>query len=410
MSKKQGSSCSFCGRKRDEVSFLIAGLEGHICENCVEQANDIISTDLSSKQDLDLEENFKFLKPKEIKKSLDEYVIGQEDAKKILSVAVYNHYKRLLNPGSDSEGVELEKSNILLVGRTGTGKTLLAKTIAKMLNVPFTIADATVFTQAGYVGEDVESLLSRLLQAADYDVEAAQKGIVFLDEIDKIGRKGDSPSITRDVTSEGTQQALLKLLEGTDVRVPPQGGRKHPDQKMIEVDTRNILFISGGAFDGIERIIERRIKTQPLGFGADNQTIEEDNLLQHISPQDVKSFGLIPELIGRFPILTHLNPLDKSALKRILTEPKNSLVKQYTKLFELDNVHLSFDKKALEFMVDKAVEFKLGARGLRSICEAILTDAMFEIPSDSSIQKLKVTEAYAKRQFDKSKLNKLKVA
>ena len=410
MSKKQGSSCSFCGRKRDDVSFLIAGLEGHICENCVEQANDIISTDLSSKQDLDLEENFKFLKPKEIKKSLDEYVIGQEDAKKILSVAVYNHYKRLLNPGSDSEGVELEKSNILLVGRTGTGKTLLAKTIAKMLNVPFTIADATVFTQAGYVGEDVESLLSRLLQAADYDVEAAQKGIVFLDEIDKIGRKGDSPSITRDVTSEGTQQALLKLLEGTDVRVPPQGGRKHPDQKMIEVDTRNILFISGGAFDGIERIIERRIKTQPLGFGADNQTIEEENLLQHISPQDVKSFGLIPELIGRFPILTHLNPLDKSALKRILTEPKNSLVKQYTKLFELDNVHLSFDKKALEFMVDKAVEFKLGARGLRSICEAILTDAMFEIPSDSSIQKLKVTEAYAKRQFDKSKLNKLKVA
>jgi ATP-dependent Clp protease ATP-binding subunit ClpX len=410
MSKKNSSSCSFCGRKRDDVSMLIAGIEGHICENCIEQANDIVTQDQKTTKNIDLEEEIKFLKPIEIKNRLDEYIIGQEDAKKILSVAVYNHYKRLLNPGSDSDGIELEKSNILLVGRTGTGKTLLAKTIAKMLNVPFTIADATVFTQAGYVGEDVESLLTRLLQAADYDVEAAQKGIVFLDEIDKIGRKGDSPSITRDVTSEGTQQALLKLLEGTDVRVPPQGGRKHPDQKMVEIDTRNILFISGGAFDGIEKLIERRIKTQPLGFGADNTDLDEENLLEYISPQDIKSFGLIPELIGRFPILTHLNPLDKTALRRILTEPKNALVKQYTKLFELDNVQLTFDKKALDFIADKAIDYKLGARGLRSICEAILTDAMFEIPSSTEIKKLRITEAYAKSKFDKSKLSKLKVA
>ena len=410
MSKKNSSSCSFCGRKRDDVSMLIAGIEGHICENCIEQANDIVTQDQKTTKNIDLEEEIKFLKPIEIKNKLDEYIIGQEDAKKILSVAVYNHYKRLLNPGSDSDGIELEKSNILLVGRTGTGKTLLAKTIAKMLNVPFTIADATVFTQAGYVGEDVESLLTRLLQAADYDVEAAQKGIVFLDEIDKIGRKGDSPSITRDVTSEGTQQALLKLLEGTDVRVPPQGGRKHPDQKMVEIDTRNILFISGGAFDGIEKLIERRIKTQPLGFGADSTDLDEENLLEYISPQDIKSFGLIPELIGRFPILTHLNPLDKTALRRILTEPKNALVKQYTKLFELDNVQLTFDKKALDFIADKAIDYKLGARGLRSICEAILTDAMFEIPSSTEIKKLKITEAYAKSKFDKSKLSKLKVA
>lgn len=410
MSKKSNSTCSFCGRERKDVSILIAGIEGHICENCVEQASDIISQDLEIENKLNLQEDIKFLKPMEIKKRLDDYIIGQEDAKKILSVAVYNHYKRLLNPGSDAQEIELEKSNILLVGRTGTGKTLLARTIAKMLNVPFTIADATVFTQAGYVGEDVESLLTRLLQAADYDVEAAQKGIVFLDEIDKIGRKGDSPSITRDVTSEGTQQALLKLLEGTDVRVPPQGGRKHPDQKMVEIDTRNILFISGGAFDGIERIIERRIKTQPLGFGTKGENIEEDNLLEYLSPQDVKSFGLIPELIGRFPILTHLNPLDKDALRRILTEPKNALVKQYTKLFDLDNVQLSFDKKALDFIVEKAEEYKLGARGLRSICEAILTDAMFEIPSNKEITKLKITEAYAKGKFDKSKLSKLKVA
>jgi len=406
MAKK--SKCSFCGRNKEEVNLLIAGVEGHICDECVNQAHNIISTDNVSDIDLDLEKHFEFLKPTEIKKNLDEYIIGQEDAKKILSVAVYNHYKRLLNPPKKNEEIELEKSNILLVGRTGTGKTLLAKTIAKMLNVPFCIADATVFTQAGYVGEDVESLLTRLLQAADYDVKAAEKGIVFLDEIDKISRKGDSPSITRDVTSEGTQQALLKLLEGTDVNVPPQGGRKHPEQKMITVNTSNILFISGGAFDGIERMIERRIKTQPLGFGSDSYDIEENDLLEYISPQDVKSYGLIPELIGRFPILTHLNPLDENALKRILTEPKNALIKQYTKLFALDNVKLTFDKKALDFMVEKAMEYALGARGLRSICEAILTDAMFEIPSDNSIKELKITEAYAKRKFGKSKLNKLR--
>jgi ATP-dependent Clp protease ATP-binding subunit ClpX len=404
------SKCSFCGKEREDTNVLIAGISGHICDSCISQANDIVKQEGISKVDTSLKDDFDLLKPIGIKEKLDEYVIGQEDAKKILAVAVYNHYKRLLNPSKHEDDIEIEKSNIILVGRTGTGKTLLAKTIAKMLNVPFTIADATVFTQAGYVGEDVESILSRLLSAADYDVEAAQKGIVFIDEIDKISRKGDNPSITRDVTSEGTQQALLKLLEGTDVKVPPQGGRKHPDQKMVTVDTKNILFIAGGAFDGIEKLIERRIKTQPLGFGATKTFLDEENLLQYISPQDVKSFGLIPELIGRFPILTHLNPLDKDALKRILTEPKNALIKQYTKIFDLDNVALTFDKGALDFIVDKADEYQLGARGLRSICEAILTDAMFEIPSNDSIKVLKVTEEYAKGKFDKSKLNKLRVA
>jgi ATP-dependent Clp protease ATP-binding subunit ClpX len=404
------SKCSFCGRDKEETNVLIAGISGHICDNCISQAGDIIKQEGVQKSDSDLKSDFDLLKPITIKNRLDEYVIGQDDAKKILSVAVYNHYKRLLNPSQHDDDIDIEKSNIILVGRTGTGKTLLAKTIAKMLNVPFTIADATVFTQAGYVGEDVESILSRLLSAADYDVEAAQKGIVFIDEIDKISRKGDNPSITRDVTSEGTQQALLKLLEGTDVKVPPQGGRKHPDQKMVTVDTKNILFVAGGAFDGIEKMIERRIKTQPLGFGASKNQLDEDNMLQYISPQDVKSFGLIPELIGRFPILTHLNPLDRDALKRILTEPKNALTKQYIKMFDLDNVKLTFDKKALDFIVEKALEYKLGARGLRSICEAILTDAMFEIPSDDSIKEFKVTEAYAKGKFDKSKLSKLKVA
>ena len=340
---------------------------------------------------------------------LNEYVIGQDDAKKILSVAVYNHYKRLSYPTTNDD-VELEKSNILLVGRTGTGKTLLAKTIAKMLNVPFCVADATVFTQAGYVGEDVESILSRLLQAANYDVEAAQKGIVFIDEIDKISRKGDNPSITRDVTSEGTQQALLKLLEGSEVQVPPEGGRKHPEAKMVTINTKNILFVAGGAFDGIERLIESRIKTQPLGFGANKNYIEEDNLLEHIGPQDVKKFGLIPELIGRFPVITHLNPLDAAALRRILTEPKNALVKQYIRMFEIDGVKLTFDKSGLDFIVDKANEYKLGARGLRSICEAILTDAMFEIPSSEDVKELKVDEEYAENKFGKSKLSKLKVA
>lgn len=404
------SKCSFCGRERKDTNVLIAGISGHICDNCISQANDIIKQEGISKNDSSLKDDFHLLKPLSIKERLDDYIIGQDDAKKILAVAVYNHYKRLLNPSKNDNDIDIEKSNIILVGRTGTGKTLLAKTIAKMLNVPFTIADATVFTQAGYVGEDVESILSRLLSAADYDVEAAERGIVFIDEIDKISRKGDNPSITRDVTSEGTQQALLKLLEGTDVKVPPQGGRKHPEQKMVTVDTKNILFIAGGAFDGIEKLIERRIKTQPLGFGATKSFVDEENLLQYISPKDVKSYGLIPELIGRFPILTHLDPLDKDALRRILTEPKNALIKQYTKIFELDNVTLTFDKEALDFIVDKADEYQLGARGLRSICEAILTDAMFEIPSNKDIKELRITEEYAKGKFDKSKLNKLRVA
>lgn len=406
----KSSSCSFCGRKREEVKILIAGISGHICNNCIEQAGDIVKQEFHVKSNSKLKQNLDLLKPTQIKANLDEYVIGQIDAKKILSVAVYNHYKRLLNPPTKEDEVELEKSNILLVGRTGTGKTLLARTIAKMLNVPFCIADATVFTQAGYVGEDVESILSRLLQAADYDVEAAEKGIVFIDEIDKISRKGDNPSITRDVTSEGTQQALLKLLEGSDVNVPPQGGRKHPEQKMITINTRHILFIAGGAFDGIEKLIERRVKTQPLGFGATKNQIEEDDMLEYIGPQDVRAYGLIPELIGRFPVLTHLKPLDADALRRILTEPKNALIKQYEKMFELDGVKLSFKKEVLDFIVEKALEYKLGARGLRSICEAILTDAMFEIPSMESKEKLEITRAYAEEKFSKSKLSKLKVA
>lgn len=404
------SSCSFCGRKRDEVKILIAGISGHICNNCIEQASDIVKQEFNIKSSNKLQQTFDLLKPLEIKEHLDEYVIGQDLAKKILSVAVYNHYKRLLNPPTKEDQVELEKSNILLVGRTGTGKTLLAKTIASMLNVPFCIADATVFTQAGYVGEDVESILSRLLQAADYDVESAERGIVFIDEIDKISRKGDNPSITRDVTSEGTQQALLKLLEGSDVNVPPQGGRKHPEQKMISVNTKNILFIAGGAFDGIEKLIARRVKTQPLGFGASKNTIEEDNLLEYIGPQDVRAYGLIPELIGRFPVITNLDPLDETALRRVLTEPKNALIKQYVKLFELDGVKLSFKKEVFDFIVEKAIKYKLGARGLRSICEAILTDAMFEIPSQKEDSQLEITRNYAEEKFSKSKLSKLKVA
>ncbi len=406
----KNSTCSFCGRKREETKILIAGISGHICNNCIEQAGDIVKQEFTGQSGDDLKKDFALLKPLEIKKHLDEYVIGQTEAKKILSVAVYNHYKRLINPSFKDEDIELEKSNLMLVGRTGTGKTLLAKTIAKLLNVPFCIADATVFTQAGYVGEDVESILSRLLQAADYDVEATERGIVFIDEIDKVSRKGDNPSITRDVTSEGVQQALLKLLEGSEIKVPPQGGRKHPEQKMITVNTKNILFVAGGAFDGIERLIERRIKTQPLGFGSSKEYIEEEDLLEYIGPQDVKSFGLIPELIGRFPVITHLKPLDEEALRRILTEPKNALIKQYVKMFELDGVKLVLGKDVLDFMVEKAVEYKLGARGLRSICEAILTDAMFEIPSDDKIKELKVDRAYAEEKFSKSKLSKLKVA
>lgn len=400
--------CSFCGRSRKEVAILISGLNGFICESCVSQAHEIIKEEVEHQSKLDLS-SVKLLKPMEIKAFLDQYVIGQDEAKKYLSVAVYNHYKRLAQ-GDVKDDVEIEKSNIIMVGETGTGKTLLARTIAKMLNVPFTIVDATVLTEAGYVGEDIESILTRLLQEADYDVKAAERGIVFIDEIDKIARKSDNPSITRDVSGEGVQQGLLKLLEGSVVNVPPQGGRKHPDQKMIPVNTKNILFICGGAFDGIDRKIAKRLNTQVVGYGVSTRTeqIDRKNLMQYVAPQDLKAFGLIPEIIGRLPVLTYLNPLDRTALRNILTEPKNAIVKQYIKLFELDGIELSFDEATFEYIVDKAVEFKLGARGLRSICEVIMNDAMFEMPS-KDVKKFNITVDYAKQKLDRANLHKLQL-
>ncbi|HET9277996.1 MAG TPA: ATP-dependent Clp protease ATP-binding subunit ClpX [Flavitalea sp.] len=405
--------CSFCGRSRDEVKILIAGQEGHICENCVEHAREIIDQELMTKDDR-TPSSFKLTvkKPVEIKKFLDEYVIGQDEAKRVLAVAVYNHYKRLQQKTTESTGdVEIEKSNIIMVGETGTGKTLLAKTIARLLNVPFAIVDATVFTEAGYVGEDVESILTRLLQVCNYDVPAAERGIVYIDEIDKIARKGDNPSITRDVSGEGVQQGMLKLLEGTDVLVPPQGGRKHPEQKLIKINTQNILFICGGAFDGIDKVIARRVQTNTIGFNVDKELQDsmKKNLLRYVNAPDLKTFGLIPELLGRLPVVTHLDPLDAPTLRAILTEPKNALIKQYKKLFELEGISLSIDVPVLDFMVEKAVEYKLGARGLRSICESILTDAMFELPSTNE-RTFMLDIEYARRKFETSKISLLKVA
>jgi ATP-dependent Clp protease ATP-binding subunit ClpX len=411
---KENKKCSFCGRDATQAEMLISGVGAHICERCVEQAGLIVAEEKVLKGKANIP-SFKLLKPLEIKEHLDQYVIGQDDAKRVLSVAVYNHFKRINQPNGQKEAtddVEIEKSNIIMVGETGTGKTLLARTIARVLQVPFCIADATVLTEAGYVGEDVESILARLLQVADYDVASAERGIVFIDEVDKIARKSDNPSITRDVSGEGVQQALLKILEGSVVNVPPQGGRKHPEQKMIQVNTQNILFVCGGAFDGIEKKIASRIRANAIGYGVNkSELIDRENMLQYIAPQDLKSFGLIPELVGRLPVLTYLNPLDREVLRAILTEPKNSLIKQYVRLFEMDNITLKIDDDVLDFIVDKAIEFKLGARGLRSICEVIMLDAMFEIPSSSKPEKeFRLTLEYARLKLSKNKMSQLKVA